>query len=245
MLTCTVLTSSCPHQRPAGQGAAASRVSTSVEGLGLTRPSMLIVDGSFAQRARSPMRGTAPGAAYSRFLDDSSTFKWAAPLQPCGDGRQGGSGTCPDVDQWGFQYNASDSSIINPSMHNLNQVQVLHFHAWTAFWSTVVSYQSTSQPHKSCSKANIHLRVAVNYGLRLSCTVLQCTDVVQIGLHIPCLFWRFTLCFKGRGVPFQHYLALQRFLQRHCSWTVPEARRTAVHDNCPPIHSVFGLNRGY
>ena len=37
----------------------------------------------------------------------------------------------------GFQYNASDDSIISPTLHNLKDVQVLHFHAWTAFWSNL------------------------------------------------------------------------------------------------------------
>jgi len=136
-----------PDPGAALQGAAAAqRVSASIAGLGLKRPSTLLINGLYAQRARSPRRGMGINAAYSRYTDDSSTFKWSAPIKPCGDGRQGGSGTCPAVDKLGFVFNTSESSVINPSMHNLRDVQVLHFHAWTAFWSnlsTVIASNST------------------------------------------------------------------------------------------------------
>eukprot|EP00039_Didymoeca_costata_P003500 m.68048 g.68048 ORF g.68048 m.68048 type:complete len:728 (-) comp11936_c0_seq2:54-2237(-) len=83
------------------------------------------------QRARMPNTVITPTSLTTRGLDDASTFKWTTPLAPP-------SGTTwPDVDTTGFHYNISDP--IKPTFHNLNDIQVLYFQSWTAFWANVSS----------------------------------------------------------------------------------------------------------
>lgn len=96
----------------------------------MTRPTVMFnEDGSWLQRARIPKRGSDD--SYSRFMGDSSTLKYSAPLRPP-IGVLGSS--WPDVDRWGFQFNTSISGALPQKIYNAAEVQVLHFHSWTAFW---------------------------------------------------------------------------------------------------------------
>lgn len=101
----------------------------------LTRPSILFAQGrsGWLQRARLPKRGGSAASERARFFDDASTYHWASPLvRPPSK-----SAPWPEVDKLGFVYNASDAGEISPDLYALDEVQVLHFHSWTAFWSNV------------------------------------------------------------------------------------------------------------
>eukprot|EP01048_Picozoa_sp_COSAG05_P008722 COSAG05_NODE_679_length_7979_cov_22.454442_10_plen_646_part_00 len=100
---------------------------------GAHRPSLMYAPGAGSarlQRARLPKR--ASGDATNRFTGDASTFRYAGPLQPP-DARK----VWPAIDHTGFFYNSSDLFAGMLPLYRQDEVQVLHFHSWTAFWSNI------------------------------------------------------------------------------------------------------------
>ena len=87
---------------------------------------------SWLQRARLPK--PSPSDAGNRFTGDASTFKYAAPLQ-----QPNASKLWPSIDRTGFLYHQNDSFVQHLPLYRQDEVEVLHFHAWTAFWSAVSS----------------------------------------------------------------------------------------------------------
>ena len=76
------------------------------------------------QRARLPRPN--PADALNRFTGDASTFKYIAPLQ-----EPNASKLWPSIDHHGFKYNRSDSFAQHLPLYRQDEVQVLHFHAWS------------------------------------------------------------------------------------------------------------------
>ena len=111
-------------------------------------------DGSWLQRARHPQR--SPLDERSRHMGVASTMRWTKPLAP-----ENADKSWPAQNKLGFEVNASDFAWLPAGgLHRLNEVQVLHFHAWTAFWSDVQSIDiGTSGAAKStlmfASPANV------------------------------------------------------------------------------------------
>ncbi len=100
---------------------------------GAHRPSLMYVPGvnsARLQRARLPKRTAAD--ATNRFTGDTSTFSYTGPLQP-----PDASKVWPAIDRTGFRYNHSDSFVGLLPLYRQHEVQVLHFHSWTAFWSNI------------------------------------------------------------------------------------------------------------
>jgi hypothetical protein len=110
---------------------------------GVAKSSVLFVEErpGWLQRARMPKKSGAAPAERARGYDDLSTFHWAAPLAAPASK----SAPFPAVDKLGFVYNASSSPEITSTFHALDEIQVLHFHSWTAFWSNL----STVHPENS------------------------------------------------------------------------------------------------
>ena len=104
---------------------------------GLSRPHVLFAEaGGWLQRARMPKRD--PSDSYSRFMGEASTFKYTGPLeQPVN------SSTWPDIDRFGFRF---DNATFPESLAIArdDDVQVLTFQAWTAFWSDVAAFNRTN-----------------------------------------------------------------------------------------------------
>jgi hypothetical protein len=89
---------------------------------------------AWLQRARLPK--PHPADAGNRFTGDRSTFKYTGPIAPLNE-----SGVWPAVDSLGFRYNHTDSYVTQLPLHRQDEVQVLHFHSWTAFWSNISSVE--------------------------------------------------------------------------------------------------------
>ena len=86
-------------------------------------------DEMWLQRARLPKAN--PIDEWNRFTGDASTYRYAGPLQ-----QPSASKVWPEIDHTGFKYNLSDPIT---GLYREDEVQALHFHAWTAFWSNVSS----------------------------------------------------------------------------------------------------------
>jgi hypothetical protein len=110
---------------------------------GVPRPSVMWSEtGAWLQRARHPNK--APADGYSRYMGAASTLRYSAPLVPVN-----ADGTWPAVDATGFRINASDFGWVPPGgLHRLEEVQLLHFHSWTAFWSNVSKLDLAAQELK-------------------------------------------------------------------------------------------------
>ena len=93
------------------------------------RPSLMLMDKRWLQRARLPRPD--PVDESNRFTGDASTYKYVGPLQ------QPNASRWPAADRYGFKYNRSDAFAQHLPLYQQDEVQVLHFHAWTAFWSNV------------------------------------------------------------------------------------------------------------
>jgi len=107
---------------------------------GVAVTSVLWEDGKagWLQRARSPNGAAGAAAARARHFDNNSTFHWARPLE------NGTGGTFPAIDKMGFVFDAKDRGSINPELHAVADIQVLHFHSWTAFWSDVAAIDAAN-----------------------------------------------------------------------------------------------------
>jgi hypothetical protein len=87
--------------------------------------SQLFVNGQRRQRARLPQ--IASGGLGRGWITD--VYRYAGPLAPC-------TPTCPEVDLRGFVYGGDD---LNASWSNLQDVDLLTFHAWDASWHQVAA----------------------------------------------------------------------------------------------------------
>jgi len=87
---------------------------------------------SWLQRARLPRRSPLDEA--TRWTGDASTFRYAGPLQ-----QPNASKVWPAIDRTGFMYNTSDSFVQHLPLYRQDDVEILHFHAWVAFWSNISS----------------------------------------------------------------------------------------------------------
>ena len=99
-------------------------------------------DGSWLQRARHPRR--SPLDVKARHMGVASTLRWTAPLAP--GPPHGTGGAWPAEDKLGFEINSSDFAWLPAGgLHRMDEVQVLHFHSWTAFWSDLKSITVSSK----------------------------------------------------------------------------------------------------